>query len=149
LSTLKNHDLEAARAALLAELGRYRKLKCHQVSAVFDGRKAHGLPLVSRRGQVGGVSVIFSRPGQEADDVIHEMARRYGMRAVVVTADAGLAASCQRWGAAVVSPAEFEGLLRAAGEDVEEAEPAPEGKKGPAKRPPREERRQRLRKRKL
>lgn len=152
MAELLARDLEGARAALLAELSGYRKRKGHQVTAVFDGRRATGLPPGAARGtKVGGVGVVFSRPGQEADEVIREMAKRSGMRAVVVTADVALAESCRRHGAAIVSPDEFAALL-AEGEPSDEAEDDEEGgapKKGPAHRPPRRERRERLRKQKL
>lgn len=153
LAALLARDLEAARHRLLAELARYRQRKGHQVSAVFDARRARQLPPVaSRQGTRAGVGFVFSRPGQEADEVICEMARRAGMRAVVVTADGALAESCRRFGAAIVGPAEFAALL--AEEDTakmeeEEGEEAGSPKKGPAKRAPKRERRERLRKQKL
>jgi predicted RNA-binding protein with PIN domain len=158
LQALLAPELEAARAALISELACYRRLKGHQVTAVFDGRKAPVLgPTASRKTQSEGVSIVFSRRGEEADEVIGQMARRSGMRAVVVTADVELAARCRRWGAAVVSPEEFAGRMRLAegaegeeSEGEEGAEPEEGGaKKGPARRAPRDERRQRLRKNKL
>ncbi len=151
LSALPSGDLEAARAALVAELARYRRLRHHQVSAVFDGTKAPPLPPgVGRRSQVNGVSIVFSRPGQEADEVICEMARKGGMRTVVVTADSALAESCRRFGAAVVAPEEFEGLMVAAEDSLSADEAAaPAAKKGPAHRAPRQVRKERLRKNKL
>jgi predicted RNA-binding protein with PIN domain len=152
LAAVVSRDLEAARSALVAELARYRFARRHQVSVVFDGRRAIGLPPgASRRSRVDGVSVVFSRRGEEADDVIREMARRSGMKAVVVTADTELADSCRRWGAAVVAPEEFEELMLAAEEEAapESPEEPRATKKGPARRPSRQERRQRLRKKKL
>ena len=161
LSELLPRDLEAARHALTAELGRYRRSRGHQVSVVFDGARGVALPLAaSRKSTVGGVGVIFSRAGQEADEVIGEMARRAGMKAVVVTADTALAEACRRSGAAITSPAEFEALLtggpEAGGgeagdeEDEDGGEGGPKGrKKGPAHKPPRSARRERLRKKKL
>ncbi len=151
LSALLEEDLEAARHALVAELARYGKIRGHQVSAVFDGRRATALPpSAGRRSRVRGVNVVFSRLGQEADEVIRQMARRAGTAAVVVTADTELAGSCQRWGAVVVRPGEFEELMLAAeGPPLEDEAEQPAAKKGPARRPPRRERRQRLRKQKL
>jgi len=160
LSELLPRDLEAARHALIQVLGRYRRSRGHQVSVVFDCARGVALPLAaSRKSTVGGVGVIFSRPGQEADAVIGEMARRAGMKAVVVTADTALAEACRRSGAAITSPAEFEALLtggpeagggEAGDEEDEDDEGGPKGrKKGPARKPPRSERRERLRKKKL
>ncbi|MFH0810603.1 MAG: NYN domain-containing protein, partial [Pseudomonadota bacterium] len=140
--------LEVARDGLIARLAEYRRHRSHRVSAVFDGRKALDLPLfVSGRIQVKGVSVVFSRPGQEADDVIRNMSRQAGMKAVVVTADLSLAETCRRWGAAVVAPEKFEELMWNAEEDSagEEDQSPARHKKGPARRAPRQERRQRLR----
>jgi len=157
LSALERGDLEKGRDALIHDLARYRDLKRHKVTVVFDGHHAIALPTsAGRRSTVRGVSVVFSRHGQEADDIIRETCAREGSSAVVVTGDGALAASCARYGAVVIAPAEFEerlflAELAAQGkpEEPEDIHPQPGRKKGPARKPTKRERRERLRKDKL
>jgi predicted RNA-binding protein with PIN domain len=81
-------DLDAARERLIADLGA-RVAEGEPVTVVFDGAGnpgSDGEPL-----SVGGVTVVFSPYGIDADTVIEAMAaqaREAGERTLVVTTDA-------------------------------------------------------------
>jgi predicted RNA-binding protein with PIN domain len=80
-------DIDTARDRLIADLGA-RVTGGQGVTVVFDGAgnpSSEGLPI-----EVGGVTVIFSRHGQEADSVIEMLAseaRAAGDDVEVVTSD--------------------------------------------------------------
>ncbi|HEY5506108.1 MAG TPA: NYN domain-containing protein [Coriobacteriia bacterium] len=81
-------DLEAACARLIADLGA-RAADGQKVTVVFDGggnRFSHGTPRI-----VGGLTVIYSAAGTDADSVIEAMAaaaREAGEDTEIVTSDA-------------------------------------------------------------
>lgn len=146
---LEDVALERARDHLIALLGRYRWLKGHQVTVVFDGwLDGYLLP---RRMNTRGVQVIYSQRGEQADDVIRRVASQVAHQGVVVTSDRALAHHLQRLGAEVIGSAEFGARLHAAlfeGEkggtdDPQEAYAPPRQpqQKGPARRASRAERR--------
>jgi predicted RNA-binding protein with PIN domain len=142
-------DLERARDQLIALLGRYRWLKGHQVTVVFDGWIDGDL--LPRRLNTRGVQVIYSQRGEQADDVIRRVAPQVAHQGVVITSDRALAQHMQRLGAEVVGSAEFAERLHAAlfeGEkgrtdDLQEAyvPPGQPHQKGAARRASRAERR--------
>jgi predicted RNA-binding protein with PIN domain len=75
--------LEAGRAALIRALAAYRAATGDRVIAVFDGDEGVGVVTGARRQE--GVSVIFSRPPESADDVIvAQVRKRHGKKAVLV-----------------------------------------------------------------
>ena len=98
-------DLEAEREQLLELLADYRALSKHRLSVVFDGgARATG---ESRRERFRGVEVIFSQLGRNADQLLVEMARRYGSGLTVVTEDREVILSCERFGAVTLASGEF------------------------------------------
>jgi predicted RNA-binding protein with PIN domain len=142
-------DPARARDHLITLLGRYRWLKGHQVTVVFDGWLAG--PVLPRRMNARGVRVVYSQRGEQADEVIRRMAPEVAHQGLVVTSDRALAGHIQRLGAEVISAGEFGGRLRAAlgeeargGSDVQKEECSQRGQcqqKGPARRASRAERR--------
>jgi predicted RNA-binding protein with PIN domain len=86
-SAAADADLDSARERLIADLGA-RAADGQQVTVVFDGA---GNPFSDGEPhQVGGVSVIFSAAGSDADSVIEALAaaaREAGEEAEVVTSD--------------------------------------------------------------
>ncbi|MEW5723939.1 MAG: NYN domain-containing protein [Thermodesulfobacteriota bacterium] len=144
LSAREAESLEAGRAALLARLTAYKRLKAWPVTVVFDA--AGGPHLADRQERVGGVVVVYSGAGRSADEVIIGLARRQGRRAVVVTSDRSLAASVESAGAVCLDSTEFENRLDLAfyldhkglGEPEEDQAPTlSTRKKGPGRRRPR------------
>jgi predicted RNA-binding protein with PIN domain len=68
LSEVEGRDLAAGRRALLARLAGYRLSRPgHKITVVFDGREAGGLQ--ESRGREQGLSIIYSRRGEAADEV--------------------------------------------------------------------------------
>ncbi len=139
LAELDRQDLEAGREGLLQELVSYQAFKRHRITVVFDGRE-RGYP-VERREKRGGLLVVFSRQGEEADEVI----RRLSVPgAVVVTSDRELAEAVERAGAIAVdvevfwAKVEEETYRRLKGieEEEEEEHRSRPKKKGPARKPP-------------
>lgn len=86
-AALAERDIDAARERLISDLGA-RAAEGASVTVVFDGGgnpSSEGLP-----NQVGGVTVIFSPHGVEADTVIEALAaaaREVGEPIEVVTSD--------------------------------------------------------------
>ncbi len=105
-------DIEGKRGRLISDLRRYRKIKHHDVTVVFDGTRS-GYPFEDRE-QEGGVSVVYSRQGELADDLIIRMAEVWGQGCIVVTSDRAVRQPCAASGALVLSSGEFESRLRAA-----------------------------------
>ena len=146
--------LELARASLLERLRRYKKVRPHRITVVFDGASGSGPP--PGPGQEKGIRVLFSGRNETADAVIKGMSEKEGGKLTVVTSDRELgryAASC---GAVVIDAEEFEGKLEMAlyldakGAEVEEEGEGRQGgldtrKKGPSKRLTKGERRKRQR----
>jgi uncharacterized protein len=146
---LQDVDLERARDHLIAQLGRYRWRKGHQVTVVFDGwLDGYLLP---RRMNTRGVEVIYSQRGERADDVIRRVAPQVAHQGIVVTSDRALAQHMRRLGAEVIGSADFGARLHAVLFEAEKdgtgaqqdayASPRQSQQKGPARRPSRAERR--------
>lgn len=148
-------DIEAQRESLIDTLGVYRRLRRINITVVFDG--TYSGRLTGSSVNRGGVRVIFSRNGQEADEVIKGLVRDAGGGLTVATSDRSVASYAEGNGAVVLSSAEFRNLLDdALYEDLKGAAPEEDDdaegfgiKKGPSKKPPKNERRKRNRIKKL
>jgi predicted RNA-binding protein with PIN domain len=156
LSDLDRTDIQLGREALLELLTAYRRIKRHKITVVFDGAAA---PTFSpKRDHLGGIDIKFSRSGESADTVIKRMARREKEQALVVTSDREIQAAADACRAAVIDSAEFDERLRLAGylsaKGLED-DPGAGGwvpttrKKGPGRRLPKRQRRNRMKTRKL
>jgi hypothetical protein len=155
LSDLDQQDIMLGREALIKMLAAYRKIKPHRITVVFDGRNG---PVYSpRRNRQKGISMRFSRSGESADDVIKRMANREREKALVVSSDREVAVSAASSGAATISAQAFESRIETAAHlasPISEAEddagwiPTTK-KKGPARRLPKKQRRNRMKIKKL
>jgi len=147
LRRFEKSGLEAGRRELLRLLSLYRRIKGHRITVVFDGWVS-GSP-VEEREREGGVTVVYSRRGEKADEVIKRMLGRQDMETCVVTSDRELADFANRRGATAVPAPVFESRLSEAErktpqggymKDGEKEENYAEGttrgtkKKGPRKR---------------
>ncbi|MBI5562205.1 MAG: NYN domain-containing protein [Deltaproteobacteria bacterium] len=146
-------DIESERDGLIERLRLYKKARRADVTVVFDG--THSGRLMNEHERRAGVEVVFSRDGIDADTVIRGLSDRYGAGATVVTSDNALASYAASRGAVVLSSPEFEGLLEAAlYEELKGVKPGDEedeshDRKGPSRRLPKEERKKRMRIKKL
>jgi len=156
LRAAEREELQSGRDALLQSLVRYRRVKSHRITVVFDGM---GAPCgVQRRDRVAGITVIFSGPGETADQVIGRLAAADGERALVVSSDGEVARAAGRVRAAAIGASEFEerlALADAVADNSGEDRPEAEGwrpttrKRGPGRRAPKRERLNRRRTAKL
>jgi hypothetical protein len=154
LQALDARDLEAGRAALLEALAAYRRTcPANRVTVVFDGWL--GGELQESRDRYLGLTVVYSRRGERADEVIKRLLHREGRRAVVVSSDRELQTWARSAGAAWMAAAQFArqflespGDSDYSGEAEADRSPA-SAKKGPARRLPKQERRRRQRLKKL
>ena len=91
----------------LAEL--HLRARC-QITVVFDGAEVPGV----RPPRRPGVQVVFSAPGQEADDVVvaQVSARRLSVPVIVVSSDGWVRAKAQALGAQALLSDVFLSLLR-------------------------------------
>ena len=134
-------DLEQKRADLVKEVAQYQARTGHSLTTVFDGWRG-GRPDETRQ-QVGEVTVVFPRHGEQADSVIERMAQETGLTCIVVTSDRDLRRSVEGSGAVAVYVGEFLAKMRkdpAAAdtvEDNEEFDPSPRGRNGRKKGNPR------------
>ncbi|MBI5166138.1 MAG: NYN domain-containing protein [candidate division NC10 bacterium] len=148
LSQLDRQDMAAGRHRLIEHLAQYQRIKGHQITVVFDGWELGGLAQGQER--VRGISVIFSRKGERADEVIKRMATQ---GVVVVTSDRDLRDFVERAGATTIGSEDFESRLELAImadlKGLEEEEEDPVRCKGLARRLPKARRRREAQLRKL
>jgi predicted RNA-binding protein with PIN domain len=154
LEVFEAQDLQSGRQALLQKLAAYRRVHHHPITVVFDGWESGGLE--ESRDYFQGILVIYSRRGEQADEVIKRLAGRERQRALVVTSDRDVLNYVEHHGATPISAPEFEfrlQLVDAGHEDFYEFGEKPvtkhTRKKGPAHRAPKKKRRQRQRLKKL
>lgn len=150
--------LELARESLLERLRRYKRIRSHRITVVFDG--ANRIGASPGPGQEKGIRVIFSGRNETADTVIKHMSEKEGGRLTVVTSDRDLGRYAASFGAVVVDAEDFEGKLEMAlyletkGPEMDDEKEGRQGgldtrKKGPRKRLAKGERRKRQRLRKV
>ncbi len=154
---LCNQSLAQAREGLLRSLNEYQAHKRHSILVVFDGGK--GDWPTEQQERLKNIDIIYSRRGEQADDVIRRLVDDLGEAAVVVTSDRELADSVIYKGATVISSGQFEGKLRnssqadeyfgAYDEDDDLDKPITTKKKGSAYRRPKRERKRQARLRKI
>ncbi len=104
LAGFEQVDLEEGRKYLIQELSRYRAGKGHRVTVVFDG--AGSVHLGEGRERERGITVIYSRQGSSADDVIANICRESGAD-LVVTGDRDLMNRAEKAGVPSVEPERF------------------------------------------
>ena len=159
--TLKSQEalsLELGRDALLELLRRYKRIRGHRITVVFD---AANKPLLGEEmTQQKGIRTIYSGQGDTADTVIKRICKNEGEKVLLVTSDRELASYAEGYGSVATDSQDFETRMEMAlfvdskgveDEHVEDRWHPGKGtrKKGPAKRPPKKERRRRQKQNKL
>jgi predicted RNA-binding protein with PIN domain len=101
----ENFDLEAGREHLLKLLSNYKKIKRRKIAVIFDGGKSGNLSQHSHMER--GIRVVFSKDGQEADDVIKNIARDSTKELIIVSSDNDIQRFSEKNGCVVMSSKEF------------------------------------------
>lgn len=141
LRKLEQVELQKAREGLIEDLARYKRIKGHSIIVVFDGGQQGRT--AGERGSSRGIQVIFSRPGEKADDVLKRLAAEKREGILLVTSDREIAGFAEKKGAKVLPVWDFAEKMEMAqyfagkgyaGEDSSlDRAIAPE-KKGPSRR---------------
>jgi predicted RNA-binding protein with PIN domain len=149
-------DLRVQRDRLVQRLADYRQRRGHRLTVVFDGWRS-GWP-TEHRDRINGVDVIYSREGEQADEVIARLAREEGAAVVAVSSDRAVQLAVCDAGGVALACGEFERKLsesvwhESAGlqeKDAEEERIGPSAKKGNPRRRPKADRRKAVKLRKL
>ncbi len=106
LSLLDQQDLQSGRDALIEALIKYKKIKHHKITVVFDGTTSHSI--IAFRDYIKGIIIKFSRQGESADAVIKRMAAREREKAMVVSSDRDIINTAISYGSAAISSPLFE-----------------------------------------
>ncbi len=104
---LLQEDPEEARRLLLDRLRNYQRLRRHKITVVFD---AWGQEEPRRKVNIKGIRVVFTAPGETADDYIKRVAVKEKERAVVVSSDREIRSYVETYGAVSITSRDF--LLR-------------------------------------
>jgi predicted RNA-binding protein with PIN domain len=103
--------LEPRRNRLIQRLSAYQKIKGFRLTVVFDGwGSGRGDQTMEPK---NGMTILFSRSNEKADDVIVRLARQKGAGSVVVTSDREIRRAVERFGAIAISAGDFSQILRA------------------------------------
>lgn len=105
--------MSAEREKLLRLLSEYRKMKVHDITVVFDGWKSGGPREVALK--TGGITVIYSRLGENADYVIKRIISGDKREWIVVTSDRDIAAFAWANGSIAVPSDRFRAVIGEAG----------------------------------
>lgn len=159
LRRFEKFSLEEGRRELIRRLSLFKKLRGHTVTVVFDGWM-HGSAKEERHHE-GGITVIYSKRGEKADEVIKRLAMKGGSAITVVTSDRNIADYISRGGGVAIASPEFEDRMQIVetdnsiserteySEEVSGRNGTSRKKKGPSRRLPKKQRRAAARLRKL
>ena len=124
----------------------------------LEGARAEAGGRLAGGDRAKGIVIRYSQGGESADDLIRRMARKEKTKALVVSSDREVMAAAESAGATVMDSPSFEEkvamasylALKGAGETIESRGWVPTTrKKGPSRRPPKRQRRNRRKLRKL
>ena len=96
---------DVLRETLLEDLRKYQQRMGFHITVVFDAWRRVGT--CQSQEHRAGVTVIFSRQGERADDVIQRMARKFQEECVVISSDQEVMNVARAHGALVLRSQEF------------------------------------------
>jgi predicted RNA-binding protein with PIN domain len=138
LRRLEPRGLQKAREGLIERLAEYKRLKGHAITVVYDGG-AQGT-LAEQRERSRGIEIIFSRPGEKADDVLKRLSAEKREGITVVTSDREVALFAEKKGAIAIPVSDFAEKMERAKREVwkgSDREPSsPDRSVAPAKKGP-------------
>jgi hypothetical protein len=105
LRRLEQIELQKAREGLIERLAKYKRLKGHAITVVFDGGPQGTLAAYRERSR--GIEIIFSKPGEKADDVLKRLSAEKRGGITVVTSDRDVALFAKKRGAMAIPVSEF------------------------------------------
>ena len=103
-------DFDAARDLLITDALKAAGWTCRTIIVVFDAHRAPDLRREEPRAG-GAVRVVYSAPGESADDEIERLLARLEGSATVFTADFALQRTALARGSTRATPREFANLL--------------------------------------
>lgn len=106
---IAHRDPEKARNDLIQKLGTYANIKQHNITVVFDGWK-NG-QLAETRKRVGDITVIYSRIGEKADDVMKNILSLGTKLWIAVSSDREIYDFAEKKNSIAVTADEFEEKL--------------------------------------
>ena len=109
LRSAERRSLEEGRKALVRALARYKRVRGHRITVVFDGWVG-GSPQ-EERDLAGGVAIIYSRLGEKADEVIKRLVAAGSEEILVVSSDREVASFAARRGKAAIASPDFAARL--------------------------------------
>lgn len=137
LAQMERQNMALARDALVSRLNNDPSLRRDAITVVFDGAKG-GLAR-EHASQKGKVRVVYSRLGESADDVIKRLVEESTGEVRVISNDRELRDHASARGGTAVSIAPRPPARRTTDDDEEDYRRP--GKKGPARRPKKADRR--------
>jgi predicted RNA-binding protein with PIN domain len=145
LRGFENISLERGRNELIKRLSIYKKAKGHKITIVFDGILSESLS--EQRDRSAGVSIIYSRRGETADEVIKRIIRSSSEELLIVSSDREIAFAAEQHGFTAVNSqtfahkvAEADFRFDSSGSIEKDDYSSKREKKGPSKRMPRRKR---------
>ena len=138
--------LQRERERLVDQLSAYRGLRQIEITVVFDGWQ--GGWSTEKKERKKGISLVFSKLGEKADEVIKRLVREKGSGVTVVTSDREISRYVERMAIAVIPADQFKekmenALLKGEKDFQEEDERGGEKKKGPSRMLSKKEKRMR------
>jgi hypothetical protein len=150
-SFLAHQDLEAARRALLTDLAFYGRRRGHKILVVFDGWR-EGANRESKQVEQG-ITVIYSRKGEKADEVIRRLVQDFSRELAVVTSDRGIIQTLNPKKVLAVGVEEFQerlqGCRREEVKGEEQGEEPVKAKKGNPRKLPKTQRKKQKQREKI
>lgn len=139
-------DFDNAKENLIDKLSLYKKTKRIKINVIFDGNKTNNLNRNSEN--IKGVSILYTKGGEEADDILKNLAREKGKNISIVTSDNAIINVAEHAGTVVIKSDEFLEILdfalymdiKGVSEEDEDITQRGTVKKGPSKRASKKER---------
>ncbi len=137
LKRLESISLEMGRNELIKRLSAYKRIKSHKITVVFDG--IMGGSHTEERDRAAGISIIYSRKGETADEVIKRLILNSTEELLIVSSDRAIAAAAERSGFTAVNSPTFalkmaDARFSSLASNKEDDPDLKRGKKGPSKR---------------
>lgn len=137
LAGIDSKNMQKGRETLINRLAAYKAVKGYKITVVFDAWKSDNL--YEERDKSKGINIIYSKAGEEADEVIKRISSNLKEGGIIITADNDIASFAKRQGCVIIEPAAFEERMEMAAISelkggAEDYEYHKKDKKGPSKR---------------